>query len=39
MNSLKVISINGKKFQMTEDEILTVMTEYIKKKNENGLEK
>lgn len=29
MNSLKVISINGKKFQMTEDEILTVMTEYI----------
>lgn len=34
MNSLKVISIDGEEFQMTEDEILTVMTEYIKKKRE-----
>ncbi|MGN8884527.1 hypothetical protein [Ligilactobacillus salivarius] len=34
MNSLKVISIDGEEFQMTEDEILTVMSEYIKKKRE-----
>lgn len=34
MNSLKVISIDGEEFQMTEDEILKLMTEYIKKKRE-----
>lgn len=38
MNSLKVISINGEEFQMTEDEILKLMTNTLRK-NENGLEK